>query len=339
MSIQRPPYRAEPNRPIGKLSRRSALAGLAALLATSGTGLSMAQSAYPSRPVRLVVPFPAGTSPDVIARLWADRFGKATGQTVIVDNRAGAATIIGTQAVATSPADGYTLLWTVNNTFSINPYIHRKLPYKVEDFIPVTRILSVPYVLVVSAESKVRTLDDLIRDAKAKPGTMTYASAGIGTGLHVAMARLLSEAGVSMTHVPYKEYFIPDLIAQRIDVAFDASTGALPQIKGGKVRPLAVSSARRIEALPEVPTIGEKYAGFVGDSWHGIFAPKGTPADAVAALSAQSQRIVESPDFRAALRDYALTPVGGSSESFQQFLAEDARAWAKVVKDNNIVLE
>jgi tripartite-type tricarboxylate transporter receptor subunit TctC len=299
----------------------------------------LAQSAYPSRPVRLVVPFPGGTSPDVIARLWADRFGKATGQTVVVDNRAGAATIIGTQAVATSPADGYTLLWTVNNTFSINPFIHRKLPYKIEDFIPVTRILSVPYVLVVSAESKVRTLEDLIRGARARPGAMNYASAGIGTGLHVAMARLLNEAGVSMTHVPYKEYFIPDVIAQRIDVAFDASTGAIPQIKGGKVRALAVSSAQRIDALPAVPTIAEVYPGFVGDSWHGIFAPRGTPADALEVLSLQSQRIVESADFRSILRDYALTPVGGSSAAFQQFLAEDARAWAKVVKDSNIVLE
>lgn len=321
------------------LSRRSTLAALAAWFTFAAPGVSQAQSVYPSRPVRLIVPFPAGTSPDVIARLWGERFAKATGQPVVIDNRAGAATIIGAQAVATAPADGYTLLWTVNNTFSINPFIHRRLPYKADDFIPVTRILSVPYVLVVSAESKIRTLDDLVREAKAKPDSMTYASAGIGTGLHVAMARLLNEAGVSMTHVPYKEYFIPDVMAQRIDVAFDASTGALPQIKGGKVRAIAVSSAKRIDALPDVPTIGEKYPGFVGDSWHGIFAPKGTPAETVAALSAQSQRIVELPDFRAALRDYALTPVGGSSELFRQFLVEDSRAWAKVVKDNNIVVE
>lgn len=340
MSIQHAPCAPEQARSgTATLSRRRAVQGLTALLASTATGLALGQSAYPARPVRVVVPFPAGTSPDVIARLWADRFSKATGQPVIVDNRAGAATIIGTQAVASSQADGYTLLWTVNNTFSINPFIHRKLPYKVEDFVPVTRILSVPYVLLVSAESRVRSLDDLLREARAKPGTLTYASAGTGTGLHVAMARLLSEAGVSMTHVPYKEYFIPDVIAQRIDVAFDASTGALPQIKGGKVRALAVSSARRIEALPDVPTIGEKFPGFVGDSWHGIFAPRGTPAEAVAVLSAQSQRIVESPDFRAALRDFALTPVGGSPESFQQFLAEDARGWAKVVKDNNITLD
>ena len=236
-------------------SRWLALVAVASVL---GAGSAHAQStAYPSRTVRLIVPTPAGTSPDVIARLWGERFAKATGQPVVVENKLGASTIIAAQAVATAPADGYTLLYTVNNTFSINPWVFKKLPYKAEDFVPVTRILSVPYVLVTSAESKIRTLTDLIREAKAKPGSMSYASGGIAGGLHVVMARLLNEAGVSMTHVPYKDYFMPDVIAQRVDVAFDASTGALAQIKGGKVRALAVASARRIEALPEVPAIAE----------------------------------------------------------------------------------
>ena len=318
-----------------RLSRRSALAAVASVL---GAGFAHAQS-YPSRPVRLIVPTPAGTSPDVIARLWGERFAKATGQAVVVENRLGASTIIAAQAVAAAPADGYTLLYTVNNTFSINPWVFKKLPYKAEDFVPVTRILSVPYVLVTSAESKLRTLADLIREAKAKPGSMSYASGGIAGGLHVVMARLLNEAGVSMTHVPYKDYFMPDVIAQRVDVAFDASTGAIAQIKGGKVRALAVASARRIEALPDVPAIAETYPGFSGDSWHGLFAPRGTPTDVIATLVAQSQHIVDAADFRAALRDFALTPVGGTAEQFREFLAADSRAWAKVVKDNNITVD
>jgi tripartite-type tricarboxylate transporter receptor subunit TctC len=322
-----------------QVSRRGALAVLAGVLGSGSAATVNAQPAYPSRPVRMVVPFPAGTSPDVIARLWGDRFAKATGQPVIVENRAGAGTIIAAQAVASANPDGYALLWTVNNTFSINPFVYPKLPYKADDFVPVTRILSVPYVLLVSAESKMRTLDDLVREAKSRPGQMSYASAGVGTGLHVALARLLNTAGVSMTHVPYKEYFLPDLIAQRVDVAFDASTGAIPQIKGGKVRALGVSSPMRIEALPDVPAIAEVFPGFVGDSWHGIFAPRGTPQAVLAALVTQSQRIVESPDFRSSLRDYALTPVGGSPDAFRQFLSEDARSWAKVVKDNAIQVE
>ncbi|MES2533115.1 MAG: tripartite tricarboxylate transporter substrate binding protein [Pseudomonadota bacterium] len=317
------------------ISRRRALATAGMMLAC-GMGAAHAQPAYPSRPVRLVVPFPAGTSPDVIARLWGDRFARLTGQPVVVENRSGASTIIGTQAVANAPADGYTLLWTVNNTFSINPFIYRKLPYKAEDFTPVTRILSVPYVLVTSASSKITTLAELVREAKARPDAMTYASAGVGQGTHVAMARLLNQAGVSMTHVPYKDYFVPDVIAQRVDIAFDASTGAIPQVKAGKVRALGVSSASRIAALPDVPAIAESYPGFVGDSWHGIFAPKDTPAPVLATLLAQSQRIMEAPDFRATLLGYGLTPVGEGPEPFRQFLKEDARAWSKVVGDNKI---
>lgn len=316
-------------------SRRRALGLAGALLAASACGVQ-AQGTYPAKPVRLIVPFPAGTSPDVIARLWGNAFTQATGQAVIVDNRPGASTIIAAQAVANAAADGYTLLWTVNNTFSINPFVYKKLPYKAEDFVAVTCVLSVPYVLVTSAQSKFSSLQDLLREAKARPGTLNYASAGIGQGTHVALARLLNQAGVEMTHVPYKDHFVPDVIAQRVDVAFDASTGAVPQVKAGKVRALGVSSARRIDALPDVPAIAEVLPGFVGDSWHGIFAPRGTPEPTLATLLAQSQRIVASPEFRATLLGYGLTPVGEPPEAFRKFLAEDARAWAQVVKTNDI---
>lgn len=317
------------------ISRRHALGVTGALLAAGACG-AQAQAAYPAKPVRLVVPFPAGTSPDVIARLWGNAFTQATGQAVVVDNRPGASTIIAAQAVANAPADGYTLLWTVNNTFSINPFVYKKLPYKADDFVPVTRVLSVPYVLVTSAQSSYRSLQDLLREAKARPDALSYASAGVGQGTHVALARLLNQAGVSMIHVPYKDHFVPDVIAQRVDVAFDASTGAIPQVKAGKVRALGVSSPRRIDALPEVPAIAEILPGFVGDSWHGIFAPKGTPEPALAALLAQSQRIVASPEFRASLLGYGLTPVGEAPEAFRKFLAEDAQAWSQVVKTNGI---
>ncbi|RYF57936.1 MAG: tripartite tricarboxylate transporter substrate binding protein [Comamonadaceae bacterium] len=316
-------------------SRRAALGMTGALLAAGAFRLH-AQTNYPAKPVRLIVPFPAGTSPDVIARLWGNVFTQSTGQAVIVDNRPGASTIIAAQAVANAPPDGYTLLWTVNNTFSINPFVYRKLPYKVEDFVPVTRVLSVPYVLVTSAQSNIRTLQDLVREAKAKPDALTYASAGIGQGTHVALARLLNQAGVSLTHVPYKDHFVPDVIAQRVDVAFDASTGAIPQVRAGKVRALGVSSPKRIDALPDVPAIAEIYPGFVGDSWHGIFAPKATPEGALSALLEQSQRIVASPEFRASLAGYGLTPVGEAPEAFRKFLQTDAQAWAQVVKANDI---
>lgn len=319
-----------------RLSRRSLLAAGAAASLAPG---AWARTGYPARPVRLVVPFPAGTSPDVIARLWGERFAAATGQALVVENRPGAGTIIAAQAVAKAPADGHTLFWTVNNTFSINPYVYRSLPYHLEDFVPVTRILSVPFVLVVSAQSPLRTLDDLVGEGRARPGGMSYASPGIGTSPHVIMARLLNTAGLAMTHVPYKESYLPDVIAQRIDVAFDASTTAIGNLQGGRVRALGISSAARVAALKDVAPIGDAFPGFAGESWHGIFAPRGTPPGIVATVADQAQRIVEAADFRLALDGYGLVPVGGGPDVFRRFLAEDARVWAQVIRDNRITID
>ena len=321
------------------ISRRAVVRAASAWAAATIALPVRAQPRYPARPVRLVVPFPAGTSPDVIARLWAERLSKTVGQAVVVDNRPGAGTIIAAQAVAGAPADGYTLFWTVNNTFSINPFVYRSLPYRADDFVPITRILSVPFVLIVSAESPIRSLDELVRIAKARPGELNYASPGIGTSPHVVMARLLNAAGITMTHVPYKESYIPDVVAQRIDVAFDASTTTIGNLKGGKVRALGISGAARVEALKDVAPIAETFPGFVGESWHGIFAPKGTPDEIVAAVVEHSQRIVDAPDFRATLNGYGLVPIGGTSATFRQFLTEDARAWAQVVKHNRIAVD
>jgi len=327
------------------MSEPAAARGLARrAFLVSGAGLALtpaafAQSRYPSKPLRLIVPFPAGTSPDVIARLWSERFAKSTGQSVVVENRPGAGTIIAAQAVAAAPADGYTLFWTVNNTVSINPYVYRSLPYKLDDFVPLTRILSVPFVLLVSADSKSRSLEDLMRESKSRPGALNYASPGIGTSLHVIMARLLNAAGLTMTHVPYKENYLPDLIAQRIDVAFDASTTTIANLKGGKVRALGISSAQRVEALADVAPLADTFPGFVGESWHGVFAPRGTPEDIVSAIVDHSQRIVASPDFRGTLTGYGLVPAGGSSAEFRQFLAADASAWARVIRSNNITVD
>ncbi|WP_428422788.1 Bug family tripartite tricarboxylate transporter substrate binding protein [Methylibium sp.] len=314
----------------------TALAGLGAM---TGGPVLHAQARYPSRPVRLVVPFAAGTSPDVIARLWGERFSKLAGQPVVVENKPGAGTIVAAQSVATASADGHTLFWTVSNTFSINPFIYKKLPYNSDDFVPISLVLSVPFVLVVSAESKLRNLNDLIGAAKSAPGTLSYASPGIGTVPHIAMVRFLNAAGVTMNHVPYKDYFLPDVIAQRVDVAFDASATAIGQIKGGKVRALGVSSAARVEALQDVAPIAESFPGFVGNSWYGVFAPKATADDIVDTIGQHSQAIVGSAEFRQTLTGYGLVPVGGSPSSFRQFLPEDARAWSQVIRNNQIALD
>lgn len=319
--------------------RRAALRWAGALAASAALPALHAQPRYPTRPVRLIVPFPAGTSPDVIARLWGERFAKLAGQPVVVDNRPGAGTLIAAQAAAAAAPDGHTLFWTVNNTFSINPFIYKKLPYSADDFVPITRILSVPFVLLVAADSPYRSLDDLVRVAKAEPGKLTYASAGVGTSLHVVMAYLLNQAGIQLTHVPYKDHYIPDVIAGRIDVALDASTTTIGQLKGGKLRALGITSAQRVDALKDIPPIAERYPGFVGESWHGVFAPKGTPDAIVDTVTAHSHQIVQSPDFRATLSGYGLVPDGSAPAAFKRFLAEDAKGWARVVQDNHITVE
>ncbi|MDB5873435.1 MAG: Tripartite-type tricarboxylate transporter, receptor component TctC [Ramlibacter sp.] len=315
------------------------ITGLAMIACLTLPCLALAQAKYPAKPIRVVVPGPAGLSPDIIARLWGERLSKAAGQPVLVDNKPGAATIIGTQHVAAAPADGYTLLYTVNNTFSINPYIFAKLPYKADDFVPVIRILTVPYIVVVPVESRFRTLRDLIIEAKSHPGKLSYGSYGVGQGTHVAMARLLNEAGATIEHIPYNAPPLKDLMGGMIDVLADASTTAVPLIKGGKIRALAVMGAKRLEALPDVPTVGETLPGFVAESWQGVFVPKGTPPQAVALLSTELNKIVAVEDFRARLRDYALIPAGGTPADFRKFLAADAGTWAKVVRENNIKLD
>jgi len=317
-------------------SRRHALMLLAGTLPL----LAMAQGAsYPNKPIRVVVPFGAGSSPDVIMRLMSEPMSKALGQPIVVENRAGASTIIGAQSVASAPGDGYALLYTVNNTTSINPYVYKTLPYKPEDFVPVVRVLSVPYVLVTSPQSPYKTLAQLMAAARAKPDTLTYASYGIGQGTHVAMARMLNMAGATMVHVPYKDSALTDLMAARVVTAFDPSTTTIPYIQAGKLHALAVSGPKRIEALPDVPTVGETFPGFVGDSWHGLLAPKGTPPDVVNKVNAVAQTIIASAGFQARLKDLGLVPAGGTPADFRQFLKDDAQGWAKVVRDNNIRAE
>lgn len=316
-----------------KISRRTVLGAMAAaVMAPAG----WAQGAYPDKPIRVVVPFAAGISPDVIARLWGERLSKLAGQPVIIDNKPGAASIIGTQAVLSAPADGYTFLYTVANTVSINPYIYRNLPYKVEDLRPVSHILSVPLVMVVSAKSPFNSMQDLVAAAKARPGHLNYATYGTGTSMHVAMGRFMTAAGIKMTHVPYKDSPLNDIISGTVDVLFEPSTTALGHIKAGKLRALGLTSTRPVAAIPGVAPIGDRYPSFIGDSWHGLFAKAGTPALIIERMNALSQQVLNDEEFRKRLNDLGLIPVGGSVQTFGKFLSEDSTAWATVVKDYDI---
>lgn len=318
---------------------RTTLAACAAGAALSLPLAAQAQGWSPSKPIRIVIPYGGGSSPDVIARLMSVPMAQALGQPVVIENKPGASTIVAAQSVAAAPGDGYTLLYTVNNTTSINPYVYKSLPYKPEDLVPVVRVLSVPYVVVVSPQSPYKTLADLMAGAKARPGQLSYASYGIGQGTHVAMARLLNAAGAEMLHVPYKDSALADLTSGLITTLMDPSTTAIPSIQGGKMRALAVTGPHRIEALPNVPAVSETFPGFVGDSWHGLFAPKGTPVAVVTRLNEVAQKIIASPDFQRRLKELGLVPAGGTPAEFQKFMHADAQAWAKVVRDNHIQVD
>ncbi len=312
-----------------------ALLGLAAGLA----GPAHAQDKYPSRTIKVIVPFPAGTAPDVMARFWAERLSRAIAQSVIVDNRPGASTIVGTQQFVAAPADGYTFLYTASGTVSINPYVYKKLPYQPADLVPVIQTLSIPLVITVANGSPFKTLPDLIKEAKDKPGKVSYASYGVATAPHVSMAYFANSANIVLNHVPYKDGGLNDIVGGTVDTAFSPIADVLQFIRTGRARALAVSSRQRLESLPQVPTVAESFPGFEGDSWHGIFALKGTPQSAIDLVAAASQKIVASDEYKKYLGSMGLVPIGGTPENFASVLQVDSKRWVNVVKNNHITLD
>lgn len=320
-------------------SLRACLRALLVLPGVLLAGQALAQADYPNKPVRVIVPFPAGTSPDVVARLWAERLSQALGQPFLVDNRPGAATIVGAQAAAAAPADGYTLLYTAQNTVSINPFVYKNLPYKADDFVPISQVAEVPLILITSAKSNVRTIQDVLALARQNPSKQNYASYGVGQGTHVTMERVLNAAGVRMVHVPYRDGGMNDVIAGNVDYSFDASTTVIPQVKAGRLRALAVSSAKRLEALPDVPTVGEIVPNFVGDSWTGVLVRRGAPPEVVRKIAAETAKVMASEPFQKRLQDVGLRTGTPDPAEFARFIATESAVWSKVVRDNNISVE
>lgn len=297
------------------------------------------ETQYPAKPIRLVVSTPAGTSPDVSARFIAERLSKDLGQPVLVDNKPGASSIIGADIVAKAPADGYTLFYGTAPAISLNPHLFTKLPYKPADFVPIIHLVDVPFVLSVRAGSPYKSVDEVLLAGKQQPGKLTYSSHGEGTPNHVAMLELLQKTGVTMTHVPYKDGGILDVMSGIVDWSFVPSADAIPQIKGGKLRPLAVSANGRMPSLPGTPALSEGFPGSKLYSWNGILAPRGTPPEVVNRLSVPLQKIAMSNEFRQYLLELGLIPAGGTPEDFKSFLAKDFENWGAVVKRSGIHLD
>ncbi len=310
---------------------------IVAVLGVAGGALAQAP-AYPSKPIRLVVPFPPGGATDILAREVAQKLTEAWGQSVVVDNRPGAGGNIGAELVARAAPDGYTLLMGTVGTHAINASLYAKLPYDhVKDFAPVILVAGVPNVLVVNPALPVNTVAELIAYAKANPGKLNFASSGNGTSIHLSGELFKVMAGVQMTHVPYKGSApaVADLISGQVQLMFDNLPPSLPQIKAGKLRALAVTSATRAPALPDVPTIAEAgLPGFEASSWFGVLAPAGTPPAIVARLNAEIAKWLASPEAREKLSKQGANAAGGSPEDFAKHIAAETTKWAKVVKDS-----
>ena len=323
------------------LSRRKALACAAALAVGSSMGLAHADT-WPSKPVTLVVPFPAGGTTDVLARALADRLAPALGQPVIVESKPGAGATLGADVVAKAKPDGYTLLvGAVHHTIATSVY--KKLPYDFQkDFQPLTVIALVPNVLVVNASLPAKNVAELVALGKTAKPELSYGSNGNGTAQHLIGTQFENLTGVKLLHIPYKGSgpLTTDLLGGQVTMSFDTITPVLPHIKAGKLRALAVTTGKRSSALPEVPTLAESgLKGFDTGTWFGVLAPVATPKEVTARLSSEMIKIIQSPDFRKRMEEIGAEPIGNTPEQMAQQIKDDTERFGKLVRQANVVIE
>jgi len=296
--------------------------------------------AYPSKPIRYIVPLPAGGGQDLVVRALAPRMSEALGQTVIVDNRPGAATMVGAELAAKSPPDGYTVFNGSNTTLAINPNLYSKVPYDpLKDFAAVTQIASLPNLLVVHPSLPVRTVKELAALARNRPGQLNYGSSGTGTPAQLAGVMFGDEAHAKLVHVPYRgsSQALTALISGETQMMFGSMTSTLPFVKSGRLRAIAVTGAKRSLAAPEVPTVAEAaFPGFEAVTWYGLFVPAGTPAAIVSKLNAEVVKILRAPDFRDWLVAQGADPVGSTPDELAAFVKTELVKYAKIVKDSGM---
>ena len=324
--------------PSRKLFNQTLWALSATFLVASG---SLAQTPWPNKPVRIVVPFTTGGTTDILARAMAPELTKAFGQPFVVENRAGAGGNIGADLVAKSPADGYTILMGTVGTHGINKALYPKMPYDSQkDFAPITLVAGVPNVMVMNVEKakalNINSVPDFIKYAKANPGKLSMASSGNGTSIHLAGELFKSRTGIFMTHIPYRGSgpALLDLMGGSVDVMFDNLPSALPQIKAGKLKAFAVTSAQRSAATPDLPSIDEaaNLKGFDASSWFGLLAPAGTPADIVSRIQQEVTKSLGTAAMKEKLLTQGAIPGGNTPEQFNTFIDAEHVKWAQVVK-------
>jgi tripartite-type tricarboxylate transporter receptor subunit TctC len=307
----------------------SACVGMAALVGEAGA------ETYPSRPVKLIVPFPPGGPTDVQARIVAQEMSKTLGQQIVIDNRGGAGGSVAAQAAATSAPDGYTMFFATGGTHGINPSLYKSVPYDaVKDFDPVVFISTSPNVFVANPKFPANTIAELIEYAKKNPGKVNYATAGIGTTTHMSAELLQSVSGITLVHVPYRggAPAMSDLLGGQVELMADGLPSAMPFIKAGTIKALGVTTAARAPSAPQIPTVAETVPGYEAVAWFGLVVPKGTPKEAIERLNAVANQALQSEAVKARYAELGADPVGGSPEDLRRQIASELKKWADVVK-------
>lgn len=327
------------------MKRRNVLAGATGLAASIALPAAWGQGGgYPNKPIKMIVPYAPGISPDVVARVIGDKLSIALGQPVLIDNRAGAGGMIGAEAAAAAPADGYNLFFTVKGVMAIAPHLYPNAKYKLKDFKSITQVLIVPHIITANPKAPYGTMAEMVDYAKRNPGKIDYASAGVGSQPHVALEAWARRLGIKLTHIPYKTNPSPDVMSGVVSMYLEASTTAIPSIQGGRIKALVVSGAERVPSIPDVPTMTEfnaelDPAGVIGNSWHGIFTPAGTSDEIVNRLNTELLAIVKMPEIQARLRSLGLTPTGTPASELAAGMAADYAYWGKLINELGIKVE
>ncbi|MFY7872952.1 MAG: Bug family tripartite tricarboxylate transporter substrate binding protein [Limnohabitans sp.] len=321
------------------LSLSLGLAGIAATL--TAPPLASAQT-YPSKSIRLIVPFPAGGATDLFARSLSQKLGERLGQTVVVDNKPGAGGTLGSDLAAKAPADGYTLLLSTSSTHSIGPNLNPKIPYDaVRDFTPIGQVGNAPSIMLVPNSSPARTVQEWIEHARKNPGRLNYASSGNGTIVQLTAELFKSQAQLFVVHIPYKgtALAIPDLVSGKVDVLFDSLPTGLPHVREGRLRALGVTSAKRTPLAPDLPAIAEVLPGYESTTWFGLFGPRQLPAEVVQRINAAANQVLKDPEVMDRLTRLGIEPTGGTPAQFAAMLAGESAKWKKIIAERKITLD
>ncbi len=328
----------------GRLSARRCSVRMACIVAGLGAalpGYAQGTARFPAKPIRIVVPYPAAGPADTTARTISARMTEALGQQIVIDNRSGGSTIIGTELVARAPADGHTLL-LVTSTIAMNPSVHPKLPYDTQrDLVPVTQVIASPFALLAHPALPVRNTAELVRLLKARPGQLMYPSSGVGSANHLAVALLARVSGFEATHVPYKgtAQGITDLVAGQVQFSLNNPLTSLPLAAAGKLRLIATTGTARLALLPDVPTVSESVKGYEAGNWHALFTTGGTPRDVVGRLQSEVARALAVPDIRRKFIEGGADPVGSTPDEFAAYFRSEIAKWSQTVKAAGIRIE